>query len=52
MNNDSEEPDTSSGEMERAAWVSLEELPNYKFTSEVMLNACKEALQLESGSGS
>ncbi len=47
MNHDSKDPDTTSGEMERAAWVSLEELYDYKFTSEIMLEACKEALRLK-----
>lgn len=46
MSNPFQEADTSSGEMERAAWVTLGEFANYEFTSQTMLEACKEAIRL------
>lgn len=45
MNNGSEDADTSSGEMERAAWVTITELHDYQFTSPIMLKACEDALK-------
>lgn len=45
MNNPSQEPNVSLGEMEKFAWVGLEELKDYKLTSDTMLEACKEALK-------
>lgn len=46
MNNPSQKPDVSLGEMEKFAWVGLDELKDYKLTSDTMLEACKEALKL------
>ncbi|MHB8831138.1 MAG: NUDIX hydrolase [Patescibacteria group bacterium] len=46
MNNPFQEPDVSLGEMEKFAWVGLDELKNYKLTSDTMLSACEEALKL------
>jgi mutator protein MutT len=45
MDDASEEVDTSSGEMERAAWVTLAELKDFPFTSSVMRKACEDALR-------
>lgn len=50
MNNDSEDTDTSSGEMERAAWVTLAELNEYQFTSPIMRKACEDALGQQTAS--
>lgn len=46
MNNPVQEPDMSLGEMEKFAWVGLDELSDYKLTSDTMLSACEEALKL------
>lgn len=45
MNDGSEDADTDSGEMERAAWATLAELNDYQFTSDIMLKACEDALE-------
>ncbi len=43
---DSQRPDVSQGEMESAAWVGSADLKDYGFTSDVMRDACIEALRL------
>ena len=46
MKDASQSADTSFGEMERADWVLPKNFADKCFTSEIMLEACKDALRL------
>lgn len=44
LSNQSQEPNVSFGEMEKAEWATIDDLDKFIFTSDTMREACKDAL--------